>query len=109
MSLQTFCGDGDGRNWACGFDFVLKSYKGGWREACELNRRWLEKPGEGSAVKAKLPDWTQDSPITVIYAVKGEGIDHGPEELGPNRYYPYSTEHGGFEVKIGCKIGWLSV
>ncbi|MGI5869668.1 MAG: DUF6259 domain-containing protein [Kiritimatiellia bacterium] len=90
LTLQTFCGEAEDGVYKSGFEYELRPFRGGWMEACELYRDWI-RTLPAFAGKPDYPDWFEDSPITMIYPVKGEGLDHGPEPLFPNRYYPYTN------------------
>lgn len=89
LTLQTLCGDAREGVWAPDFDYVLRPYCGGWKEACELHRDWVRTLPEFAAAPS-LPEWAEDSPITLIYAVKGEGMDN-TVGMAANRYYPYTN------------------
>ena len=90
LSLQTFCGDAKDGVYESPFEYRLKPYEGEWMEACELYRDWV-RTLPAFAKQPDRPAWAAASPVNLIYAVKGDGIDHGPNELPPNRYYPYTN------------------
>ena len=90
LSLQTFCGEASDGVYESAFEYELRPYDGEWREACDYHRGWLRRL-ERFKYKPEYPAWMNESPITMIYAIKGEGIDHGPERLGANQYYPYTN------------------
>lgn len=89
LSLQTFCGDLDGKSWRPAFHYLLRPYGGGWMEACEIYRDWV-RTLPGFDRPPERPEWMRDSPVTLIYPVRGEGIDHGPNPLAPNCYFPFA-------------------
>ena len=91
LSLQTFCGDlaADGA-WRPALAYVVRPYDGGWMEACEIYRDWVRRlPGFDQS--PPRPKWAYDSPVNLIYPVQGEGIDHGPDPMATNLYYPYTN------------------
>jgi hypothetical protein len=90
LSLQTFCGEARDGVYDSAFEYELRPYDGGWMEACDYHRTWLRRL-DRFKYRPEYPEWMNESPVTMIYAVKGEGIDHGPERLGVNRYYPYTN------------------
>ena len=88
LSLQTFCGDLDvGGAWRPKFHYLLRPYDGGWMEACEIYRDWV-RTLPGFEKSPKRPKWMYDSPVNLIYPVRGEGRDKG-RDMKPNRYFPY--------------------
>lgn len=87
LSLQTFCGDLTDGAWRPKFHYALRPYEGGWMEACEFYRDWV-RGLPGFEKPPKRPKWMYDSPVNLIYPVRGEGQDHG-RNLRPNRYFPY--------------------
>ena len=88
LSLQTFCGDLDAEGaWRPKFYYSLRPYEGGWMEACEIYRCWV-RTLPGFEKPPKRPKWMYDSPVNLIYPVRGEGRDKG-RDMKPNRYFPY--------------------
>ncbi len=84
LSLQTFTGCDFGENYETPFDYVLAAFDGGWMEAASIYRDWFE---QGVPPAAKFPAWMEESPVVLIYPVRGHGKDTG--EMEPNCYYPY--------------------
>lgn len=41
-------------------------------------------------MRTERPKWLRESPVVLIYPVKGHGLDN-ELEMGPNRYYPYEN------------------
>ncbi len=56
-------------------------------EACEIYRCWV-RTMPGFEKPPKRPKWMYDSPVKLIYPVRGEGRDKG-RDMKPNRYFPY--------------------
>ena len=75
------------------YDMVFAGFHGDWQDAAELYRSWMESEPEKLPVKLvdapDLPQWFKDSPVMLIYPVRGTGIDNG--SLVPNEYFPYSA------------------
>lgn len=74
------------------YPVVVECFQGNWADAAEIYRTFAETSGLISLPKLKengdIPDWVQDSPIVVIYPVRGD------EDIGamqPNMYYPYTN------------------
>ncbi len=88
LSLQTFCGDLTDGDWRPSFRYCLRPYDGNWMEACEIYRGWVRTlPGFEHA--PERPKWMYDSPVNLIYPVRGRGSDYNHREMDPNCYYPY--------------------
>ena len=89
LSLQTFCGDLDKDGaWRPSFHYSLRPYHGEWMEACEIYREWV-RTLPGFERPPMRPKWMYDSPVNLIYPIRGEGNDHSPRDMKPNRYFPY--------------------
>ena len=89
LSLMTFCGDLDADGaWRPSFHYVLRPYDGGWMDACEIYRDWV-RTLPAFANPPNRPKWMYDSPVNLIYPVRGEGLDNMPRDMEPNCYYPY--------------------
>jgi len=89
LSLQTFCGEAKDGVYDSGFAYVLRPYDGDWREGCAFYRDWI-RTLDAFKAPTRYPDWMKDSPVTLIYPVKGEGMDN-TMGMKPNRYYPYEN------------------
>lgn len=89
LSLQTFCGEAVDGVYDSAFEYRLRPYDGGWMDACSFYRDWVRTLPD-FADPPPRPKWMRDSPVVLIYPVKGEGMDN-ELEMGPNRYYPYEN------------------
>ena len=88
LTLQTFCGDLDEDGaWRPKFHYSLRPYAGGWMEACEFYRDWVYTLPDFQK-KPDRPKWMYDSPVNLIYPIRGYGRDHG-RDMKPNRMFPY--------------------
>ena len=88
LTLQTFCGDLDKDGaWRPKFYYSLRSYEGGWMEACEIYRDWVYTLPDFQK-KPKRPKWMYDSPVNLIYPIRGYGRDTG-RDMKPNHMFPY--------------------
>ena len=97
LSLQTFCGDLDADGaWRPKFFYALRAYEGGWMEACEIYRDWVRTLPRFDHPRMR-PKWMSDSPVNLIYPVRGEGLDNLPRDMKPNRYFPYMNAMSAVE------------
>ena len=88
LTLQTFCGDLDADGaWRPKFHYLLKPYEGGWMEGCEIYRNWVYTLPDFKK-KPNRPKWMYDSPVNLIYPVRGKGNDCG-RDMPANRFFPY--------------------
>ena len=97
FSLQTFCGDLDSDGaWRPSFCYELRLFNGDWMDACAMYRDWVRTlPGfERPPVR---PKWMYDSPVNLIYPVRGEGRDNLPRNMPPNCYFPYMNAMSAVE------------
>ena len=102
LSLQTFCGEAKDGVYASAFEYRLRPYAGGWLEACSFYRDWVRTLPEFRN-PPKRPAWMRESPVVLIYPVKGQGKDN-ELEMKPNRYYPYVNAMAEVE-KYGKAFG----
>jgi len=74
------------------YNMVIGVFKGDWYDAAEIYRNWYEKSKILKPLKLKvnkqIPAWISDSPVVVIYPVRGTK-DTG--DMTPNEYFPYSN------------------
>lgn len=87
LSLQTFCGGVAGKDYTSSFEYVLGAMNGDWMDACEVYRSWIENDSSLPR-KGTLPEIVKESPVVMIYPVRGNGGDSGSMKEG-NEYFPY--------------------
>lgn len=93
--------------WEMGYDIVIGGFYGDWYDAADIYRNWFEN----SALKpirlaenALLPKWMDDSPVIIIYPIRG-GKDTG--DMTPNCYYPFGEGVqyvNRISEKLGCRV-----
>ena len=85
--LQHFTGGAE----AVPYEVAVIGFRGEWQEAAALYRDWMEHedPVLPPPLESRMPRLLAESPVLLIYPVKGSGLDHGG--LIPNEYYPYSA------------------
>lgn len=90
--FQNFCGGAAG-SYRMDFDMVLGGLDGDWQDAAIFYRAWMEQNDSSLppklAVNPAVPQWLKDSPLVLIYPVKGRGFDTG--SVSGNEYFPYSN------------------
>ena len=96
LSLLTFCGDLTDGAWRPSFHYVLRPCDGGWMDACEIYRDWV-RTLPAFASPPKRPKWMYDSPVNLIYPVRGEGLDNLPRDMPANCYFPYMNAMSAVE------------
>lgn len=82
----------DNADYAYEYDVVFGGFEGDWYDAAGIYRRFAESSGLLDMPKLRdnrrIPDWVKDSPVVVVYPVRGEK-DTG--DMEPNVYYPYEN------------------
>ena len=77
------------------YPVVLKEFAGDWQDAAEIYRSWLYTSGmnlpEKISARKDLPQWIYDSPVLMIYPVRGGTDKDFDESMKENCYYPYSN------------------
>lgn len=74
-----------------GFDFVIKDGVRDWMDAAEIYRAYASASYRHlpeKFVKRDVPRWLTESPMVLIYPVRGEK-DTG--QMNPNRFFPYEN------------------
>lgn len=92
LEVKLFPGVQRGSDFEMDYDIVLQAFRGDWYEAASIYRDWYEasypKKPQPVAENRSLPSWYADSPVVVIYPVRGH-VDTG--QMEPNAdYYPYT-------------------
>lgn len=85
--IETACGgiSSDGE-YRMPFELELGGFHGDWQQACDLYRRGISSD-PGMKRNFALPDWLADSPVVLIYPVRGDGRIFET----PNRLFPYEA------------------
>ncbi|MBQ9355117.1 MAG: hypothetical protein IJT84_05495 [Clostridia bacterium] len=83
------------KNYSMTYPVVLREFEGDWQDAAEIYRKWLYSSGmslpEKLAIRKDLPQWLYDSPVLMIYPVRGTTDKDCDSEMKENCYYPYSN------------------
>lgn len=83
------------KNYDMPYPVVLKEFKGDWQDAAEIYRNWLYSSGmvlpEKMSARTDIPKWLFDSPVLMIYPVRGGTDKDCDESMHENCYYPYSN------------------
>ncbi|MEI3002922.1 MAG: hypothetical protein V8T86_18865 [Victivallis sp.] len=70
-----------------------RGFRGNWENAALIYRKWMEENDKSLPEKLfsnpQIPDWLKESPVVLIYPVKGNGFDTG--SVSGNEYFPYSN------------------
>lgn len=85
--LQHFTGGAD----SVAYETVTAGFRGGWEDAAEIYRAWMEShdrtlPGK---LEDRMISWLAKSPVLLIYPVRGKGLDTGA--MPENEYFPYTS------------------
>ena len=84
-----------GKEFTLPYDIVIKDFKGDWQDAADIYREWFKTSGmslpEKLCKRKDLPEWIFNSPIPIIYPVRGTSDKVCDAEMVENCYYPYSN------------------
>ncbi len=90
LDIRLFPCVAPGSIWAQDFPIEIRPLKGGWEDAAEIYRSFVEKSDFPLPPKVRensdMPSWIKESPLVVIYpprSVRGTGY------MGPNEFFPY--------------------
>lgn len=91
LQFKHFCGCNFGEKYDLPYPMVMKFFKGGWEDACEIYRNWFKEKRENRFVpkitdNKNLPEWYGESPVIITYPVRGL---HDMDEMTPNKLFPY--------------------
>ena len=83
------------KDYTMPYPVVLKEFEGDWQDAAEIYRNWLYGSGmdlpEKISARRDIPKWLLDSPVLMIYPVRGGTDKDCDEDMCENCYYPYSN------------------
>ncbi len=87
LLIETACGGiPSGGEYRMPFELELGGFHGDWQNACDIYRRGISAD-PGMKRNFALPDWLADSPVVLIYPVRGTGRIFAT----PNRLFPYEA------------------
>ena len=93
LFYQIFCGNHVSDHFSLPFSLVTGGFRGNWENAALIYRKWMEENDKSLPEKLftnpQIPDWLKESPVVLIYPVKGNGFDTG--SISGNEYFPYSN------------------
>ena len=92
LHYRAFTGCTFGEDYTMPYPMILGCFEGEWQDAAEIYRNWFESNLPDGFVRIDdndaLPDWYKDSPLVVIYPVRGH---HDSDVMAPNTFYPYEN------------------
>lgn len=87
LRIETACGGiPSGGEYKMPFELELGGFHGDWQNACEIYRRGVSSD-PGMKRNFALPEWLNQSPVVLIYPVRGTGRIFAT----PNRLFPYEA------------------
>ncbi|MDF2925191.1 MAG: hypothetical protein K0R57_4105 [Paenibacillaceae bacterium] len=92
LEFRLFPGAGGG-SYEMEYDMVLGLFQGDWHDAAEIYRAWRQGCGglelSRLADRSDLPEWMEESPVTVVYPVRGQ-MHLG--DMTPNKeFFPFTN------------------
>ncbi|UKI30012.1 MAG: hypothetical protein L6W00_18615 [Lentisphaeria bacterium] len=92
LRIETMCG-GLLRSGCCElpFDLLLQPVPPGWQAACDFYRQNVVKRDPAMNRRFPLPEWLEESPVTVIYPVRGPA----PSRRNPTGFSRMKTPSPG--------------
>ncbi len=104
LQYRTFPGKPCDKKYETDFPMTLGLLSGDWYDAAEVYRRWLATTDIVRIPKFRdnreFPDWLQESPVVVMYAVMGED---STARIRDEVYYPY-TKGVDYLDRLGKKF-----
>lgn len=93
LFFQIFCGSDCRGSFSLPFSLITGGFHGDWEAAALRYRAWMEENDATLPPKLAdnpaIPEWLKESPVVLIYPVKGSGFDTG--SIVGNEYFPYSN------------------
>lgn len=90
LHMRHYCGMEFAQRYEMPFPMVMEFFQGGWQDAAERYRTWMESAKAGVFTpipeNSRLPAWYGESPVVVAYPVRGH---HDGDVMDPNGFYPY--------------------
>lgn len=92
LEYRLFAGGARRGRYEMRYEMALGVFEGDWHDAASIYRDWLDSSSmlvpPPLAENQRLPAWMGDSPIVVMYPVRGT---HDVGDMTPNEYFPYSA------------------
>ncbi len=106
MEHRLFSGGNTGK-YTFPYDIVIGHFEGDWYDAAEIYRSWYETSTlcpPKMKDNTMLPAWMDDSPVIIIYSVRGV---KDTENMEPNCYYPFAEGVkyvNDMSERLGCRV-----
>ncbi len=106
MEHRVFSGGNTG-HYTLPYDIVIGIFDGDWHDAAEIYRSWYKSSAlcpEKIEENKMLPAWMDDSPVIIIYSVRGV---KDTENMAPNCYYPFAEGVkyvNDMAERLGCRV-----
>jgi len=90
LEFRHFTGCDFGENYKMPYPMVIEFFKGDWQDGAEIYKKWFRQNKTSDFIKIeknkKIPKWYSESPVIVIYPVRGK---HDTDIMKPNNLFPY--------------------